>query len=587
MANVTPPKYVRQILFSLQSRGFAAYLVGGCVRDILLGVRPQDWDICTAALPEQVLDVFPGSRPTGIKHGTVTVVIGSRSAEVTTFRSEGDYTDHRHPSSVAFVGDLTTDLMRRDFTMNAMAVSADGLIIDPYGGAEDIRRGCIRCVGAPEKRFDEDALRMLRAFRFSSRLGFEIEPATLAAIGKKAPLAAGLAAERVSAEVEKILLTARPETLNTVISLGLIDKYLDRRAAPEEEQLHRIAALPKKSLERWAALCRLLTVSGAIRSAEQFLPALRLDSRSIRCCNDACEMLESPAPGSPHEWKKLLRQYGVDSVSCAARCHDALCGGSSCRALKAVIKSGECFSMKQLAVDGDDLAALGLRGRELGEMLSFLLGYVMEYPDNNRRELLLSLASASEEYLMDSWENLKRDCAACRGCSLCETRRNLVFGVGNEQAQIMLIGEGPGEQEDKQGIPFVGPAGHLLDDMLQMIDLDRSKVYIANIVKCRPPGNRDPLGIEQDACWQWLERQIALVQPRIIVCLGRIAAMKIIKEDFRITREHGQWFDIDQRRVMATFHPSALLRDQSKRPDAFMDLRALRKEIKAVCDGVY
>ena len=144
MANVTPPKYVRQILFSLQSRGFAAYLVGGCVRDILLGVRPQDWDICTSALPEQVLDVFPGSRPTGIKHGTVTVVIGSRSAEVTTFRSEGDYTDHRHPSSVAFVGDLTTDLMRRDFTMNAMAVSADGLIIDPYGGAEDIRRGCIR-----------------------------------------------------------------------------------------------------------------------------------------------------------------------------------------------------------------------------------------------------------------------------------------------------------------------------------------------------------------------------------------------------------------------------------------------------------
>ena len=188
---------------------------------------------------------------------------------------------------------------------------------------------------------------------------------------------------------------------------------------------------------------------------------------------------------------------------------------------------------------------------------------------------------------MDSWENLKRDCAACRGCSLCETRHNLVFGTGNEKAQIMLIGEGPGEQEDKQGIPFVGPAGHLLDDMLQMIDLDRSKVYIANIVKCRPPGNRDPLGVEQDACWQWLERQIALVQPRIIVCLGRIAAMKIRKEDFRITREHGQWFDIDSRRVMATFHPSALLRDQSKRPDAFMDLRALRKEIKAVCDGVY
>ena len=188
---------------------------------------------------------------------------------------------------------------------------------------------------------------------------------------------------------------------------------------------------------------------------------------------------------------------------------------------------------------------------------------------------------------MESWNSLKNDCAACRACSLCETRRNLVFGVGSEQAQVMFIGEGPGEQEDKQGVPFVGPAGHLLDDMLEMIDLDRTKVYIANIVKCRPPGNRDPLGIEQDACWPWLERQIALVQPRIIVCLGRIAAMKIIRDDFRIRRAPGQGFDIDGRRGTAPFHPSALLRDVGKRPDAFMDLRSIRKEIRAVCDGVY
>ncbi|MBR6353827.1 MAG: uracil-DNA glycosylase [Oscillospiraceae bacterium] len=188
---------------------------------------------------------------------------------------------------------------------------------------------------------------------------------------------------------------------------------------------------------------------------------------------------------------------------------------------------------------------------------------------------------------MDSWDKLKMDCAACRGCSLWETRHELVFGVGNERAQIMLIGEGPGEQEDRQGVPFVGPAGKLLDDMLKMIDLDRTQVYIANIVKCRPPGNRDPLGVEQDACADWLARQIALVDPRIIVCLGRIAAMRFIGPDFRITREHGQWIDLGCRRVMATYHPSALLRDPSKRPEAFMDLRSLRKEIKAVCDGVY
>ena len=188
---------------------------------------------------------------------------------------------------------------------------------------------------------------------------------------------------------------------------------------------------------------------------------------------------------------------------------------------------------------------------------------------------------------MDTWESLKRDCAGCRCCSLGETRHKLVFGVGNAQAEVMLIGEGPGEQEDLQGVPFVGPAGKLLDDMLEMIDLDRQKVYIANIVKCRPPRNRDPLNVEQEACRPCLDRQIALVNPKIIVCLGRIAAMALIREDFRITREHGQWFDRDGRRLMATYHPSALLRDVDKRPEAFMDLRALRKEIKAVCSRTY
>lgn len=188
---------------------------------------------------------------------------------------------------------------------------------------------------------------------------------------------------------------------------------------------------------------------------------------------------------------------------------------------------------------------------------------------------------------MDTWESLKHDCKSCRACSLGDTRHNLVFGVGNEQAEVMLIGEGPGEQEDLKGIPFVGPAGKLLDDMLEMIDLDRSKVYIANIVKCRPPRNRDPLNVEQEACRPWLDRQIALVDPKIIVCLGRIAAMSLIKEDFRITREHGRWFDLGSRRIMATYHPSALLRDVDKRPEAFVDLRTLRKEIRAVCSRTY
>lgn len=187
----------------------------------------------------------------------------------------------------------------------------------------------------------------------------------------------------------------------------------------------------------------------------------------------------------------------------------------------------------------------------------------------------------------EQWERLERECLSCQGCPLGQTRTKLVFGVGNPEAEVMLIGEGPGEQEDLQGIPFVGPAGKLLDSMLQMIDLDRSKVYIANMVKCRPPRNRDPQPTEQQACRQWLNRQIELVDPKIIVCLGRIAAMGIIKDDFRITKEHGERFTLNGRTYMATFHPSALLRDPSKRPEAFMDLRELRKEIRETCTRTY
>ena len=185
--------------------------------------------------------------------------------------------------------------------------------------------------------------------------------------------------------------------------------------------------------------------------------------------------------------------------------------------------------------------------------------------------------------MSEAWEALKRECADCRSCPLAETRTKLVFGVGREDAEVLFVGEGPGEQEDKQGEPFVGPAGQLLDDMLAMIGLDRSRVYIANVVKCRPPHNRDPQPDEQAACRGWLDRQIELIRPRLIVCLGRIAAMALIDPGFRITREHGQWFERDGRRIMATYHPSALLRDPGKRPEAFMDLRELRKEIRACC----
>ncbi|MBR3978077.1 MAG: uracil-DNA glycosylase [Oscillospiraceae bacterium] len=183
---------------------------------------------------------------------------------------------------------------------------------------------------------------------------------------------------------------------------------------------------------------------------------------------------------------------------------------------------------------------------------------------------------------MYSWEELEQECQRCRKCGLCHTRNNVVFGVGNRNADVMFIGEGPGEQEDLQGVPFVGAAGKLLDEMMSIIDLDRTNSYIANIVKCRPPQNRDPEEAEQDACIDYLRMQFALVQPKIIVCLGRIAAKRIINPNYKITRDHGNWVIRNGIWMTALYHPSALLRDLSKRPDTFSDLLRIREKMAEV-----
>ena len=178
---------------------------------------------------------------------------------------------------------------------------------------------------------------------------------------------------------------------------------------------------------------------------------------------------------------------------------------------------------------------------------------------------------------MTEMERLRDQCLNCTACPLCRERNSVVFGVGNIFADIVFVGEGPGQQEDLSGEPFVGAAGKLLDEMLNIIDLSRDNCYIANIVKCRPPHNRDPLPQEQDACIGYLYKQLEIIRPKIVVCLGRIAAQRLIKEDFRITREHGTWFDKNGVQYMAIYHPSALLRDLNKRPETFSDLMLLRK----------
>ena len=192
------------------------------------------------------------------------------------------------------------------------------------------------------------------------------------------------------------------------------------------------------------------------------------------------------------------------------------------------------------------------------------------------------MAEAEEgtgDYMQD-WYTLEGRCRSCTDCQLCATRHNVVFGVGPKQADVMFIGEGPGEQEDLQGEPFVGAAGQFLDEMLSIIDLSRRNCYIANIVKCRPPNNRDPLPEEQEACISYLRNQVALIQPKIIVCLGRVAAQRIIAPDYRITKQHGEWRNRNGIWMTATYHPSALLRDPVKRPEAFDDLISIRSKIR-------
>lgn len=369
-----PPKYVLNILCALDSAGHRAVLAGGCVRDSLLGRRPSDWDIASSASPEEVLALFPRCVPTGIKHGTVTVLSGGGSVEVTAFRAEGGYSDHRRPDSVSFGCPLEADLARRDLTVNAMAMDAAGEITDPFGGRDDLRRRLLRCVGEPERRFDEDALRMLRTVRFSAQLGFEIEPRTLEAIRALAHLASGLSAERVRDELLKTLRSPAPGLVWQLVDLGLLGACL----APGDASAPREALDVLPIYARLAHFCRGLELGRYIMSTDRFLAALRFDGETLRRTASAVEVLKS---GS-RDWKRLLRGHGEAAV---------LAAHPKNRALRAVLRSGECWELSSLAIGGRELAALGYSGPELGRELRRLLDHVIDCPADNRADILCKL----------------------------------------------------------------------------------------------------------------------------------------------------------------------------------------------------
>lgn len=390
MAKVKPPEYALSALRRLNGAGEEAFFVGGCVRDLLLGRRPKDWDVCTSSPPEKTAALFPRSYPTGIKHGTITVISGGKPLEVTTFRLDGPYEDGRHPDYVEFVTNLESDLSRRDFTMNAMAMDAQGKISDPFGGCRDLEGRLIRCVGDPETRFREDALRILRAFRFSAELGFEIENNTLEAAKGLAPRVSGLAAERIQAELCKTLRSPRPEKTADMLALGLIPGLSGSYC----RGLSRLSRLPKNGPGRWAALCAFLTRDGLTDKAGEFLSFLRLDSETVRAASQGCTLaLEGNIP-TAQDWKRLLSRLPEISCQCAACAMEALYGRGARSALKLALQSGECFTLAALDVNGRDLLALGFSGKETGRTLRTLLNHVIERPEDNKREVLIEIAKS-------------------------------------------------------------------------------------------------------------------------------------------------------------------------------------------------
>ena len=318
---------VSACLERLRRAGYAAHPVGGCVRDLLRGERPEDYDVCTSARPEQVTALFAHTVPTGIRHGTVTVLTADGPVEVTTFRREEGYADGRHPDGVAFDVGLEEDLARRDFTVNAMALGPDGEVIDPFGGQADLAAGVIRCVGNPDARFREDALRMLRAVRFAAKLGCTIQPDTRAAILRNAGRTALVSGERIKGELEKILVSPAPEWAGEVVRWGLLAHLWPVRDCPD---LTGLGALPPRPIPRWRGFCQ--------------------------------------ATGFP---------LGCLPVE---------------RALKRGVYHPELEVVRQLALTGGELAALGWQGSEIGRLQRRLAAHVLAHPEDNRRAVLLALA---------------------------------------------------------------------------------------------------------------------------------------------------------------------------------------------------
>ena len=393
------PVPVLDLMERLEDRGFEAWAVGGCVRDRLLGLAPHDWDLCTDALPgeiAQVFEDFPLVRA-GEKHGTIAVVTGRQPVEITTFRTEGGYRDHRRPDWVHFEKSLREDLARRDFTINAMAYNPKEGLVDAFEGIQDLKEKRIRCVGNALERFTEDALRILRAIRFSAQLGFSIEESTWEAIKVIAPNLIHVSKERIQVELTKLLLSNHPDEIRKVF-----DRELDTRICADFPKINpaQIAidpGLPKEKHMRWAALLRHQTPEEAVAILRQ----LKLDNDTISKAKTLVQWWKRPIGADQTQIRKTMSQMAPelydDLLVLKTSVGELELQAEGCvedldwvkTQSREIRQRGDCVSLKELAVTGADLIQSGMKpGKELGETLKRLLELVLEHPEWNTKEIL-------------------------------------------------------------------------------------------------------------------------------------------------------------------------------------------------------
>lgn len=432
------PEKVNRIIHTLQQHGFEAYAVGGCVRDSILERVPDDWDITTSATPLETKALFARTFDTGIEHGTITVLLDKDAFEVTTYRVDGKYEDSRHPSEVTFTRSLKEDLLRRDFTINAMAYNDEEGLVDIFGGMEDLRNKTIRCVGNARARFGEDALRILRAVRFAAQLGFEIEEETRQGITELAPTLANISAERIQVELIKMLTSPNPAMLRTAYELGITKIILpefDEMMATAQETPHHmygvgehtlkaIEYVPADKVLRFAMLFhdvakpmmktmdakgvahfKLHDVKGA-EMTKQILRRLKFDNDTLNKVVKLVLYHDYRMPAEAKNVRKAMNKIGEELFPyyLEVRMADTLAQSEylkeeklqNIRDVRAcyekILENKECVSLKTLAITGSDLIASGMEpGKEIGEILGKLLQHVIEHPESNQKDILLNL----------------------------------------------------------------------------------------------------------------------------------------------------------------------------------------------------